>query len=139
MPAQIYVTVGIMSRFKSGYVKVLTQAFEHTYSQMKIWKEMESRLLDQWEQRGTAWNTGYKVNVQLSYELVQIIREKARAVQQNDSCPGPPAGDFLAEYWPALLYHTVRAIGYPSLSLFKRLLAVYSASSILSKLGCFID
>jgi hypothetical protein len=43
----------------------------------------------------------------------------------------------LAEYWPALLYHTVRAIGYPSLSVFERLLAVYSAGSILIRLNCF--
>jgi hypothetical protein len=116
------------------------KAFEHTYSQMPIWQEMEDRLLDQWDQKASGWSAeGYKENVQLCYALVQLVRHKAQEVQQNTQCPGPPAGDFLSEYRPALLYHTLRAIGYPSLSVFKRLLAVYSASLILEKLNCFTD
>jgi hypothetical protein len=114
------------------------KAFEHTYSQVPIWQEMEDRLLDRWDQETSEWrSTGYAGNVQLCFELVQLIRRKAREVQQNNQVPGPAAGDFLTEYWPALLYHTVRAISYPSLSVFKRLLAVYSAGSILTRLNCF--
>jgi hypothetical protein len=116
------------------------KAFEHTYSQMLIWQEMEDHLLNRWDEKVPRWRSkGYPGNVQLCYELVQVVRRKALEVQQNGLCPGPAASDFLTEYWPALLYHTVRAIGYPSLSVFKRLLAVYSAGSILTKLNCFTD
>jgi hypothetical protein len=118
--------------------KTKLRAFEHTYSQLGIWREMEDALLDQWDQKIMRWRSkGYAGNVRPCYELVQMVRRKAREVQQSNLCPGPPPGDFLTEYWPALLYHTVRAIGYPSLSLFKRLLAVYSAGSILTKLDSF--
>jgi hypothetical protein len=117
------------------------RAFEYTHSQMSIWQEMEDRLLNQWDQKDFLWSAeGYSENVQLCYEAVQLVRREAYKVQQNSQCPGPPAGDFLTEYWPALLYHTARAIGYTSaLSVFNRLLAVYSASSILTKLNCFPD
>jgi len=114
------------------------KAFENTYSQMPIWREMEDRLLDQEDQELSPWQSeGYPENVQLCYELVRLVRSKAREVQQNNQCPGPPAGEFLDEYWPALLYHTIQAIGFPSSSVFKRLLAVYSAGSILTRLNSF--
>lgn len=116
------------------------KAYEHTYSQMDIWREMENHLLENWEQEKTVWEEdGYKENVEFCLTLVQLIRNKAKDVQQNTRCEGPPAGDFLDEYLPALLYHTVRSIGFPSLSVFKRLLAVYSAGLILERLGCFPD
>jgi hypothetical protein len=101
---------------------------------------MKNRLLDRWEENARRWpSKGYTDNVQLCFELVQLVRRRAQEVQQNVRCPGPPPGEFLDEYWPALLYHTVRAVGYPSLSVFKRLLAVYSTGSILTKLHCFTD
>ena len=42
--------------------------------------------------------------------------------------------EFRDEYRPALLYHTLRAITY-SAPIFKRLLAVYSASCLLQQAG----
>jgi hypothetical protein len=116
------------------------KAFEHTYSQMNLWLEMENRLLDRWDEPTAEWaSAGYTENVQLCFELMQMVRGHARRVQQNTSRTGEAPGAFLDEYWPALLYQTVRAVGYPSLSIFKRLLAVYSAGSILDQLGCFTD
>jgi tRNA A-37 threonylcarbamoyl transferase component Bud32 len=136
---EVEIKFALLDRQRDSPEKRL-KAFEHTYSQMPIWRQMEDRLLDQWDQKASRWlSTGYAGNVRLCYELVQLVRRKAREVQQNDQCPGPSAGDFLAEYLPALLYHTVRAISYPSLSVFKRLLAVYSAGSILTRLNCFSD
>jgi hypothetical protein len=129
----------LLDRQKDSPEKQL-KAFEHTYSQMSIWQEMEDRLIADWKQKNSGWPAkGYTGNVRLCFEFVQLIRNRALAVQQNDKCPGLPAGDFLTEYWPALLYHTVRSIGYPSLSVFKRLLAVYSAGSILTELNCYPD
>lgn len=136
---EVEIKFALLDRQKDS-PKELLQAFEHSYSQLWIWGEMEDRLLNQWEQPASTWTSkGYKENVQFSYELVQMIRHRAYDVQQNSRCIGPPAGDFLDEYWIALLYHTLRAISYSSLSVFKRLLAVYSAASILKKLDCFND
>jgi hypothetical protein len=62
-----------------------------------------------------------------------MVRSKAREVQgQKLGVRRIP--DFLEEYLPALLYHTLQAIGWPSLSIFKRLLAVYSGAKILERL-----
>lgn len=134
---EVEIKFALLDRQKDSPEKRL-KAFEHTHSQMPIWQEMEDRLFNQRKQKAQRWpSSGYSGNARLCFELVQLVRRKAREVQQNDKCPGPPPGDFLTEYWPALLYHTVRAIGYPSLSVFKRLLAVYSAGSILSILNCF--
>lgn len=136
---EVEIKFALLDRQKDSPTQHL-KAFEHTYSQMQIWQEMENCLLDQWDRKVSRWmSKGYAKNVQLCYELVQLVRRKAREVQQNDLCNGPAACDFLTEYWPPLLYHTVRAIGYPSLSVFKRMLAVYSAGSILTKLNCFPD
>lgn len=136
---EVEIKLALLDRQKDSPEKKL-KAFEHTYSQMPIWQEMEDRLLKRWEEKTTDWSSkGYAGNVKLCFELLQLVRLRAREVQQNNQCPGPAPGDFLDEYWPALLYHTVRAIGYPSLSVFKRLLAVYSAGSILTKLNCFIN
>lgn len=136
---EVEIKFALLDRQKDSPEKRL-KAFEHTYSQMPVWQEMEDCLLDGWERKAPRWpSQGYASNVQLCFELVQLVRREARGVQQNDQCPGPAPGDFLTEYWPALLFHTVRAIGYPSLSVFKRLLAVYSSGSILTKLNSFPD
>jgi hypothetical protein len=136
---EVEIKFALLDRQKDSPEKRL-QAFEYTYTQTRIWQEMEDRLLEQWDERVTRWSSkGYAGNVQLCFELLQMVRRRAREVQQNKECSGAVAGDFLTEYWPALLYHTVRAVGYSSLSIFKRLFAVYSASLILNELGCFTD
>jgi hypothetical protein len=100
---------------------------------MPIWMEMEDLLLTNWKKREPKWkSTGYRAIVQACFRYVQLIRKKALSVQLNSNYRGSKAVDFLSEYWPALLYHTVSAIGYPALSPFKRLLAVYNASSIIN-------
>jgi hypothetical protein len=77
---------------------------------------------------------GYQENVDLSYRLVMLLRQKASEIQQR-KLDFHEAAPFADEYLPALLYHTVRVIGHPSLSLPKRLLAVHSAGSILNRLN----
>lgn len=100
---------------------------------------MEHYLLDDGTREGgePAWGAdGFRDNVRLTYRLVKVIRDKAERVQQQ-SCPGAAHGPaaFMDEYLPALLYHTTRAATYPTLSVFKRLLAIYSAGLILQRLG----
>jgi hypothetical protein len=119
-------------------------AYDYTNSQVALWIEMEGRLhesraLDEFElSRARSdrrrWKAdGFKDNLTLCYKLIMFLRGKACEVQQK-VLDGPPPAPFAAEYLPALLYHTIRAIGYPSLSVFKRLLAVRSAGLILKSL-----
>ncbi len=112
------------------------RAFDHTHSQMDIWQEMEDYLLSDtrnlsqtgWQQRHC-----FMDNVALCFELVALLRKSAEKVQAQ-KCGEEKLPQFLDEYLPALLYHRVRAIGYTSLSIFKRLLAIYSTSAILDRL-----
>jgi hypothetical protein len=107
-------------------------AFDETPVQIPLWWQLENRLLD--GGGGDWYSVGFKDNVVMTYQLVELIRRKAKMVQQQE-IPGSAPDEFESEYLPALLYHTIRAISYTSLSIFKRLLAVYSAGSILRKLG----
>lgn len=121
-------------------------AFDNTISQVPLWIEMEDLLMSELIVNESAsgdtagsvdwdWKSrGFRDNVTLCYKLIRIIREKGREVQQKalDGCPS--AEPFAVEYLPALLYHTVRSVGYPSLSVFKRLLAVHSSGLILDRL-----
>jgi hypothetical protein len=73
-------------------------------------------------------------NIEHCLDLIQRLRQKAEAVQARQDKPTDHCPGFFAEYLPALLYYTLREIGYPSRTVFKRLLAVYSASQILTQL-----
>lgn len=110
-------------------------AFDHTFSQLPLWIEMENYLLD------ASWATpigaftqagSHQGNVLFCLGLIQMVRSKAETVQQQP-LRKPANLSFLEEYCVPLLFHTLRAIGYDSLSVFKRLLAVYSASRIIEK------
>ena len=120
---------------QDGSPKEKLRAFDHTHSQMEIWQEMEDHLLSASVPDDKQWLQAhcFPDNVTLCFELVRMVRERAVEVQalvpDLDNQP-----QFVDEYLPALLYYTVRVIGYESLSLFKRLLAVYSISQILTRL-----
>jgi hypothetical protein len=120
-------------------------AYDYSGAQVPLWIEMENRLLEDQALSAAAlssgapdgrpWReSGLKENVTLCYKLIMLARAKACQAQQKHIPGGPAAGPFADEYLPALLYHSVRAIGYPSLSVFKRLLAVYISGSILGSL-----
>lgn len=108
-------------------------ALDLTYSQLPLWHALEKQILKE------RWNVvnlklpagGFHTNVQYAFELVKLIRLKAMAVQnqhQQKRCPG-----FWTEYKLPLLYSTLRAIGYDSLSPFKRLIAISSAAELLKQ------
>jgi hypothetical protein len=109
-------------------------AFDYTPTQMALWLELEEHLLNDWKQlrpREEDWvQPGHKANVICCLELIQLIRNTAESVYRQAGA----ADNFPDEYWAALLYHTLRVLGYPTVAIFKRLFAVYSASSILEKL-----
>lgn len=114
-------------------------AFDLSPQQLPLWRELEDQLLaDRTARRGDPkWHSsGFQDNVRLTYQLIKVIRTKAAHVHQTLSRVGTyPAVDFFEEYLMALLYHTSRTVSYSSLSVFKRLLAVYSAGSILKRFG----
>jgi hypothetical protein len=120
-------------------------AYDYTDAQVPLWVEMEDHLLSDTALNEAAlgrvgswdyvWQSdGFKDNVTLCCKLIMLIREKACGVQQKVLDGMPAAEPFATEYLPSLLYHTVRAIGYPSLSVFKRLLAVRSSGLILERI-----
>lgn len=108
-------------------------AFDYTHSQVPVWQALEEHLLSE------RWNVGepklpagsFNRNVRLSHDLVTMVRTKAREVQRQKRAKVTMS--FWEEYRTALLYHTLRAIGYDSLSPFKRLLAVFSAAELLEQ------
>lgn len=135
---EVEVKFALMDRQEESPVESLA-AFDHSPVQLPLWRELEDHLLDNALSRAgePAWHSGgYRDNVRLTYQLVRLIRDRAERAQLQ-ACPSSVTlpVDFMDEYLPALLYHTVRAVTYPSLTLFKRLLAVYSSGMILQKLG----
>jgi hypothetical protein len=109
-------------------------AFDYTPTQMALWLELEEHLLNDWKKPRPGehdWKRqGHKANVICCFELIQLIRNTAEDVYREAGF----TDNFPDEYWAALLYHTLRVLGYSTVSIFKRLFAVYSASSILEKL-----
>jgi len=110
-------------------------AFDYTCSQVELWRLMEDHLLSaDWLTEKTDWITSaYQRNVKQSIRLISRIRSTAMDVQKQHLSGNDPS--FFDEYLAALLYHTIREIGNPSRSIFKRLFAVYSAGSILRLLN----
>jgi hypothetical protein len=135
---EVDIKFALMDRQKESPAARLA-AYDHSPEQASLWRELEEHLLDNrtTEAGEPVWRSkGFQNNVRLTYQLVKLIRDKAEIVQQQP-CPGSAhkPSPFMDEYLPALLYHTVRATTYPSLSIFKRLFAVYSAGAILQRLG----
>lgn len=111
------------------------KAYDYTYSQMPLWKTLGDHLLSEenWEVGLSSWlPPGYRENVKLCLEMVQKVRNFA--IDLNKSEWRSNQKKFFDEYFAALLYHTIRAIGYESLSVFKRLLAVYSSGEIIERM-----
>lgn len=112
-------------------------AFDLSPEQVPLWCELENHLMDNWTAGPPEpkWHSpGFGDNVQLTYQLVSLIRNRAARVHEKLSrAAGTPALPFTDEYSIPLLYHTARTVTYQSLSVFKRLLAVYSAGSILKR------
>jgi len=113
-------------------------ALDHSESQLYLWQELEEHFISaHWkpdeDAKKTTWRAaGFKDNVALSFDLVSLVRRHAWEIQQQV----PTAPSFKDEYLPALLFYTIQAIGYPSLSVFKRLLAVNSSGRLLELMGC---
>lgn len=128
---EVEVKLALMDRQSDSPVARLP-ALDYTSSQMPLWKEMEDHLLsDAWGSPKVTWAAeGFIDNVNFCLRLIQLLRSKAAEVQQQ--LPGSDVGSFMDEYRPALLYHTVKASGYGTLTVMKRLLSVYSASRLLA-------
>ncbi|HLG54199.1 MAG TPA: hypothetical protein VI485_02635 [Vicinamibacterales bacterium] len=106
-------------------------ALDLSWTQIRIWRKLEDHLLSpDWDQH-PPWTreTDFDANVRLCLRLIQVLRHKAAQVQQFESAARRVA--FIDEYRPALLFHTLRAISFSSLSVFKRMLAVYSAARLI--------
>jgi len=109
--------------------------FDSTPGQFQLWLELENHLLGNiWREPKTWSSTGFRRNLDLTLQLVQSIRTVAGDIQKQNLQSGLPPS-FEDEYLYPLLYHTLQAITYRSLSPFKRLLAVHSSAELLRKVG----
>ncbi|MGE0130464.1 MAG: hypothetical protein AB7U82_20500 [Blastocatellales bacterium] len=111
------------------------RASDHTHTQLPLWIRLADHLLDEnkWEKK-TAWKKSkFTANIEHCLDLIRLLRRKAANVQKQGKPEDSPP-KFFAEYLPALLYYTLREIGYGSRTVFKRLLAIYSASQILTRI-----
>jgi len=110
-------------------------AFDLTSSQFQLWCELEEHLqAPNWEEPKQWSSAGFHDNVYLSWYLVREVRRAARSVQRRN-LKADESPHFEDEYLCPLLYHTLRSITYKSLSIFKRLLAVYSSAKLLERAG----
>jgi Ternary complex associated domain 9 len=133
---EVEIKFSLMDR-QGGSPLYKLRAYDHTYSQMALWEELENHLRKEkyWREVKGEWSsTNYVDNVALCLEMVQEVRKRAYDVR-NQILGSSSDGVFFDEYYPALLYHTLRAIGFESLSVFKRLLAVYSAGKIIERMS----
>ena len=131
---EVEIVFAIMDRQQDNSSKG-PAALDYTHSQLTLWAELIDHVLSsEIPDKKRGWKSrAYKKHVKSCQSLIQVVRKKASDVQRQlkGDADSP---DFFSEYLPALLYHTLRAISYPSLSIFKRLLAVYSAGRIIEKL-----
>jgi len=74
-------------------------------------------------------------SVQRAYALCWQVRKAAGDVHRRILRRRYSRSTFRLSYNAALLYHTLRAIGYDSLPHLKRLFAVYSARAIVQRIG----
>jgi hypothetical protein len=107
-------------------------AYDLTHSQLPLWIKVEDYLLGNWKANEDLGSDGYQEHVKFCLHLTRLIREHAEEVQGQEIDP-PPTLSFDEEYRVPLLHHTLRAISYDTLSTFKRLLAVYSASHLIKR------
>ena len=110
-------------------------ALDFTPEQLSTWCKAERHLASgEWEAKCSI-DGNKAAGVRRAVKLIRWVRQEARnvhAAAQNRAGISEP--QFLTEYAVALLYHTLRTIGYESLSPFKRLLAIYSSARLIELL-----
>jgi hypothetical protein len=114
-------------------------ALDLTDGRLPMWCRAEKHLLNllMCDDGSTAFRPNGKGNdtVRRAVDLIQnVIRVEARKVHKARHCTTRQPQSFAVEYGAALLYFTLRTIGYPRVSGFKRLLAVYSAARLIELL-----
>jgi Ternary complex associated domain 9 len=115
-------------------------ALDLTPDQLETWRQAEDHLISPNWDAPVVLGGEQVTGVERAVGLIQVVRRSAAA--SHAQAFKQVAGDhsfrddhsFRIEYFVALLYHTLRAVGYEDLSPFKRLLAVYSAARLIEVL-----
>ena len=111
-------------------------ALDLTFQQLAIWCQLEDQFTSpNWNQ---LFSTARGDTKYVSHALSMITYIRTQAKEVHDNVFGTDA-TFERQYRSALLYHSLRAIGYESLSILKRILAVYSAARLILTLGIGTD
>jgi hypothetical protein len=103
-------------------------AFDHTHTQFEPWCEAERAFASPDWERHPPIAASVSKGIDKAYRLVAKIRNAAAHIHGLSKVPQSERCPFFVEYATALLYHTLRVIGYDGLSPFKHLLAGYSAA-----------
>jgi len=116
-------------------------------SQKATGKDLDCQQLESWcaaDKVLAAWRSQAPVRAGIrpawdaptvrAFEHCVCIRQAAWRLHQ-ELAPAIPEGDFRVSYHAALLYHTLRAVGYQTLPHVKRLLAVHSVGRLVRKLA----
>jgi len=112
-------------------------AYDDTPRQFPVWRIVADKLL---ESEHLPENVEIEVSRfrrggRAAWRMLRIVREASIEIQSQLAEPAMGCPGFWEEYLPPLLYWSIQAIGYPSLPLAKRLLAVYVSGTILRKLN----
>ena len=127
------VVYGLMDREVGSQLSAL----DYSPDQFVYWLELQDRLHihdlfeidDDVSRDVSSGGTG----VQRASSLIRFVRGRAFAICEKRS-DAPCRERLNVEYRAALLYHTLRCIGFEGLSPFKRLLAVYGVRQLLQVL-----
>lgn len=128
---EVEIKYALMDREVDSELKSL----DLTEGQLPQWCALESHVMgDNWEADPTL-SGEHTRSVVRAHEAVKFIRAQARALHTTTlQVAGLNVDNFIFEYKVPLLYHTLRAVGYVSLSPFKRILALHSAARIIRDL-----
>lgn len=132
---EVEIKFALMDKQKDS-PKLKLPAFDFSNSQIALWQDLEIHLLDQkhWnEPMEIRFSEGYFENTSLCLVMVQMIRQHAYEIRKA-VLKDFDKENFFDEYSVALLYHTLRIIGYSDISIFKRLLAIQSAGKLIGQM-----
>lgn len=110
----------------------LLHGLDYAPEQLSLWCGLEDQLASHdWPGTVVPASPNCMPTKRAANLIIQIRQRAERVHASAYNRAGALPSHFLTGYNAALLYHTLRAVGYDFLSPFKRLLAIYSAAKLI--------